>query len=141
MVKVQQNAFKTKVGWWYWLVCYLMPTLGWFLSTFLDCYWLVSFLLWVVTIYMFSLTFLTRYVIEGENLTVFYGFFMKRHIPVSAITSIRPTRIPLSAPALSLRRLAISYYKHDEILVSPKDEEAFVATLKALNPHILTDER
>lgn len=134
----RRQTFRTKVDWWYWLLCFVMLPFGVFS---LGDSWFASFLLWAMTIYMFSLTFLTRYVIEGENLTVFYGFFMKRHIPVSAITSIRPTRIPLSAPALSLRRLAISYYKHDEILVSPKDEEAFVATLKALNPHILTDER
>ena len=116
-----------------------MPTFGFF-SFGLDS-WFGSFLLWALTIYMFSLTFLTRYVIEGESLTVFYGFFMKRRIPVSTISSVRPTRSLLASPALSLRRLAISYNKYDEILVSPKDQEAFVAMLKALNPHILTDER
>ena len=60
-------------------------------------------------------------------------------IPISSITSIRPSRNPISSPALSLRRLSIRYNKYDEILVSPKDREAFVAALKAANPQILTE--
>ena len=100
--------------------------------------WVVSFLLWALTIYLFSLTSLTRYVVEGESLTVFYGFFLKKTIPVSSITSIQPSHNALSSPALSLRRLAIRYNKHDEILVSPEEPEAFVAALKAVNPKILT---
>lgn len=134
----RRQTFRTKVDWWYWLLCFVMLPFGGFS---LGDSWFASFLLWVMTIYMFSLTFLTRYVIEGENLTVFYGFFMKKRISVNAISSIRPTHSPLASPALSLHRLSISYNKYDEILVSPKDQEAFVAKLKALNPHIMTDER
>ena len=95
----------------------------------------------VLTIYLFCLTRLTRYVVEGVNLTVFYGFFLKKTIPVSSITSIQPTHNALSSPALSLRRLSIRYNKYDEILVSPEDPEAFVAALKAINPQILTEEK
>ena len=139
MISGQRHTFRTKVDWWYWLLCYAMPTFG--LFSFGWDSWFGSFMLWALTIYMFSLTFLTRYVIEGESLSVFYGFFMKRRIPVSTISSVRSTRSPLASPALSLHRLSINYNKYDEILVSPKDQEAFVAMLKALNPHILTDER
>ena len=138
MISGQRHTFRTKVDWWYWLLCFVMLPFGGFS---LGDSWFASFLLWAMTIYMFSLTFLTRYVIEGESLTVFYGFFMKRRIPVSTISSVRSTRSPLASPALSLHRLSINYNKYDEILVSPKDQEAFVAMLKALNPHILTDER
>ena len=92
-----------------------------------------------MAIYMASLSFLTRYVIEGEDLTVFYGFFLKKRIPISSITSIHHSRNPLSSPALSLRRLSIRFNHYDEILVSPEKPEAFIAALKTVNPHILTD--
>ena len=129
-----RHTYYTRVGWWYWLLCFL--TLGFCAKG--SWPWEASFLQWVLTIYLFSLTRLTRYVVEGVNLTVFYGFFLKKTIPVSSITSIRPTHNVLSSPALSLRRLSIRYNKYDEILVSPEEPEAFVAALKAVNPKILT---
>ena len=133
----KSKIFKTQVDWWYWailLVCYFFPLyLGHILS------WWVSFVLWAVALYIFSLTALVRYVIDGDTLFVFTGFFTKTIIPISSITSIRPSRNPISSPALSLRRLSIRYNKYDEILVSPKDREAFVAALKAANPQILTE--
>lgn len=133
----KSKIFKTQVDWWYWailLVCYFFPLyLGHILS------WWVSFVLWAVALYIFSLTALVRYVIDGDTLCVFTGFFTKTIIPISSITSIRPSRNPISSLALSLRRLSIRYNKYDEILVSPKDREAFVAALKAANPQILTE--
>lgn len=129
-----RHTYHTRVGWWYWLFCFL--ALGF--CGMGSWPWVVSFLLWALTIYLFSLTSLTRYVVEGESLTVFYGFLLKKTIPVSSITSIQPTNNALSSPALSMRRLSICYNKHDEILVSPEEPEAFVAALKAVNPKILT---
>ena len=132
-----RHTYKSRVNWWYGLLFILLLAL---------CrkggeYWIVGFLSWVSVIFLASLIFLMRYVVEGENLTVFYGFFLKKTIPVSSITSIQPTHNALSSPALSLRRLSIRYNKYDEILVSPEDPEAFVAALKAINPQILTEEK
>ena len=115
-----RHTYKSRVNWWYGLLFILLLAL---------CgkggeYWIVGFLSWVSVIFFSSLFFLKRYVVEGENLTVFYGFFLKKTIP-----------------ALSLRRLSIRYNKYDEILVSPEDPEAFVAALKAINPQILTEEK
>ena len=130
----RRHTYKSRVNWWYGLLIILLLAL---------CgkggeYWIVGFLSWVSVIFLASLIFLKRYVVEGENLTVFYGFFLKKTIPVSSITSIQPTHNVLSSPALSLRRLSIRYNKYDEILVSPEEPEAFVAALKAVNPKILT---
>ena len=133
----RRHTYKSRVNWWYGLLIILLLAL---------CgkggeYWIVGFLSWVSVIFFASLIFLKRYVVEGENLTVFYGFFLKKTIPVSSITSIQPTHKVLSSPARSLRRLSIRYNKYDEILVSPEDPEAFVAALKAINPQILTEEK
>ncbi|MFW5493518.1 MAG: PH domain-containing protein [Prevotella sp.] len=130
----RRHTYKSRVNWWYGLLIILLLAL---------CgkggeYWIVGFLSWVSVIFLASLIFLKRYVVEGENLTVFYGFFLKKTIPVSSITSIQPTHNAFGYPALSLCRLSIRYNKYDEILVSPEEPEAFVAALKAVNPKILT---
>ena len=132
----QRHTFCSKIGWWYWLVIVLL-----FVGVFLSKdFWVATFVFWTIMVYMLSLTFLTRYVVEGDTLTVFYGFFLKKRIPIGAITSIKRSRNPISSPALSLRRLAIRYGKYDEILVSPKDPKAFINALIDKNPNILTDE-
>ena len=79
-----QHTFRTQVGWWYWSICLLLFVPGSYFIKTDD--WIVVFLLWVMAIYMASLSFLTRYVIEKESLTVFYGFFLKKRIPISSIT-------------------------------------------------------
>lgn len=132
-----RHTYKSRVNWWYGLLFILLLAL---------CgkggeYWIVGFLSWVSVIFLASLIFLKRYVVEGENLTVFYGFFFKKTIPVSTITSVRPSGNATNAQARSMSRLSIRYNKYDEILVSPEDPEAFVAALKAINPQILTEEK
>ena len=133
----QCHTFRTRVGWWYWLSIFLFLAIGCFPMN--SDKWLIVFLLWAGAVYMFSLVFLTRYVVERDSLTVFYGFFLKLRIPVSAITSVRPTHNPLGSPALSLRRLAIRYNRYDKILVSPQDPKAFIAALQMVNPHIIAE--
>jgi hypothetical protein len=62
---------------------------------------------------------------------------LKGDIPIASITSVTPTHNPLSAPALSLDRLAISYEKggHPRLgLVSPKEKAAFLQELSARDP-------
>ena len=66
-----RHTYKSRVNWWYGLLFILLLAL---------CgkggeYWIVGFLSWVSVIFLASLIFLKRYVVEGENLTVFYGFF------------------------------------------------------------------
>lgn len=53
-------------------------------------------------------------------------------IPLAGIDSVRPTRNPLSAPALSLDRLRIDYRKGKKAafaLISPEDRAAFLRAL------------
>lgn len=72
----------------------------------------------------------TTYVVESGTLHVRSGPFAWR-IPVSSITSIRPTRSPLSSPALSLKRLRVEYGTGKSILVSPGDEQAFIRAIES----------
>lgn len=76
-----------------------------------------------------SLLAWTYYSVEGSTLKIVCGVFRFR-IPIDQITSITPTRNPLSSPALSLDRLRITYGpKNRKIMVSPADKAGFVRAL------------
>ncbi len=70
----------------------------------------------------------TFYVVEGGTLIVRSGPFRWR-IKISDIRRVRPSRSPLSSPALSLDRLRIEYGESRHILLSPPDQKAFSKAL------------
>ncbi len=82
--------------------------------------------------------FKTGYFIEREELIIQSGPLKKR-IVISEIEKIVKTKNPLSAPALSIDRLEISYGKFELALVSPKDKHQFITQLKHVNPNIEVD--
>ena len=86
--------------------------------------------------FAFYTIFSVEYRLDGDELTIRCGILFKRTLSIQSIRSIRPTRNPLSAPAASLDRLEITFNKYDTILVSPKDKEAFIRELRAVNPGI-----
>jgi hypothetical protein len=57
-------------------------------------------------------------------------------VPLETLRSIRPTRSPLSSPALSLDRLELRYGQGRVLLISPADGARFVAELSARAPHV-----
>ena len=77
----------------------------------------------------------TRYRVEGDELLIRSGP-MRWRIAVDDIRSIEPTRNWLSSPALSLDRLRIHYGRAGQVMVSPRDKEAFVQALLRRNPRI-----
>lgn len=78
----------------------------------------------------------TIYTIRGNELYVRSGVFKMKPIDILSITRIRRSNNPLSAPAASLRRLEICYGKGKFLLVSPKEEAAFIRALQAVQPAI-----
>ncbi|WP_297334385.1 PH domain-containing protein [Flavobacterium sp.] len=90
-----------------------------------------------VMIYMFTTT---KYIIDNNSLRVKIGIFEYTQVKISNITAVRKTNNPLSAPALSLKRLEVRYGKNfDYILISPKDRDAFIEDLLKINPSIKVD--
>jgi hypothetical protein len=77
----------------------------------------------------------TKYYIRDEQVVI-KGIFKDTLIPIVSITSVRPTRNPLSAPALSMDRLEINYGKYEFALISPLEKERFMEELLKINPHI-----
>ena len=80
------------------------------------------------------LWFGTGYRITASELSVKAGPFRWR-VPLSSIRRIRRTSSPLSAPALSLRRLEITLENGRMLLVSPTNREHFIAVLRERCPH------
>lgn len=88
-----------------------------------------------IDIFLIWLWFTTEYIIDGDFLLIKYGPF-KNKVPIMEISKIRGTKNPLSAPALSMDRLEITYGRYDLALVSPKEKQLFTEKLLEINPHI-----
>ncbi len=71
----------------------------------------------------------TRYTLDEQTLKVHSGPFSWT-IPLREITSITPTRSPLSSPALSLDRLRIEYGGR-ALMISPRDRQEFLSEIEA----------
>jgi hypothetical protein len=77
----------------------------------------------------------TRYLVGDQELIVRSGPFRWR-IVIDGIESIRPSRNPLSSPALSLDRLEITYGGGRRLLISPQDRDGFLAAVVARSRHL-----
>ncbi|HYH44549.1 MAG TPA: PH domain-containing protein [Thermoanaerobaculia bacterium] len=69
-----------------------------------------------------------RYTLEPDHLLIQAGL-TRRRIAYRDITAIAPSRNPLSSPALSLRRVKVSYGGRF-LLVSPRERERFIQELR-----------
>jgi hypothetical protein len=131
--------FPSKVDWWYYLVIgglvaaigfsayavlviepqeasRVLPGLG--LTALLG----LGLPLWLL--------FSTGYTLEPTVLRVRSGPFSWK-VPLADIRSVRPTRNPLSGPALSLDRLKIEH-AGGWLMISPADKEGFLRELESM---------
>ncbi len=76
----------------------------------------------------FAVAIPCQYVLAADHLFIQSGL-IKRRIAYRDIKKIEPSSLPLSAPALSLRRVKISYGKTFQ-LVSPRERELFIQLLQ-----------
>lgn len=83
----------------------------------------------LVTFLLFAVFRNTCYEVRADELRVVSGPFRWK-IPLSEITDIRPTRNPLSSPALSMDRFKVSYGKHKFVLISPADKDGFLRAMR-----------
>jgi hypothetical protein len=92
----------------------------------------------LIALFIIWLLLTTGYKIEDKTLSI-KAAFINKQINIKTIRSVRPTKNPLSSPALSIDRLEIVYQSGmDEkiTLISPKEKEKFISKLKELNPNI-----
>ncbi len=79
----------------------------------------------------------TRYLVTDREVIARSGPFRWR-IEIAGIESIRPSRRPLSSPAMSLDRLEVRYGGGRRLLISPQDREGFLAAVIARSSHPIT---
>jgi hypothetical protein len=91
----------------------------------------LTLLLPVILIWMWLTTY---YVLDESSLIIRFGPF-KKVIPLNEIRSVKKTSNPLSSPALSLKRLKISYGRYDFVLISPTDRDEFMKILAKKCPN------
>ena len=77
-----------------------------------------------------------KYIVEDSKLTIKVGILHIAEIDIMKITRIEKSRSLLSAPAASIDRIRIYYNNSDEVIISPKNKELFLETLKGINPGI-----
>ena len=78
----------------------------------------------------------TYYLVDDSVLKIISGPF-RWQIKLADIHNITPSDSPLSGPALSFDRLAIHYASGKQLLVSPKDQQAFIEALQKSAPAAL----
>lgn len=77
----------------------------------------------------------TRYQIQDDILLI-KSMWLTWRIPLNSIQSVKATDHSIVAPALSLKRLRIDYVesgKEKFILVSPRQQQAFIQALQVKN--------
>ena len=127
-------VFKSKIDLWVGAIFTLLPII--MISAAIEERDVVPIVITVLLIGMLAVLFFgTKYVIDGDELII-YGGIYKKKIAINQITSLRPTKNPLSAPAMSLDRIEITYNHMQIALVSPKDKEIFIKKLIEVNPSI-----
>ena len=124
------KVYRSKIDWWLIIIIFVV-----FCYPIIDGILTKEYLLSVVFSGILFLVFLMfksiKYKIDGENLQIWWT-----KIDVKSIRKIYSTNNPLSSPALSLDRIAVVYNKYDEVLISPKEREDFIAELLKINPNI-----
>lgn len=79
-----------------------------------------------------------QYAIEGRTVVIRCGLIRWEYTTFSVddILSIRPSRNPLSSPALSLDRLKVILASGNDLLISPKEKSGFLRAIEMLRPEL-----
>ena len=118
------------LGWIFWIVISLPPVLlikeGHYFYV-LYCLPIALFLGWI--------WFRTGYTVTENDLEIKSGLIYMK-IPLKEIKTIRKSRNPFSAPALSLDRLEIKYGDYRKVIISPEDKKGFIRAIKKRNQDV-----
>jgi hypothetical protein len=135
------TRYRSKVDWWLGLILVAVPIVTLASAVALQASddpeaiyaWIAC--LAVAAIYV-GLLWPVEYELGPSELVIRFGLIRSR-VPYAAIRGIVPTRNPLSAPALSLDRLAIDVGGQWPRLISPADRDGFLDGLAARAPHLI----
>ena len=130
-------TYPSKVDSWIGIVLALVPA-----GLLLEAVFLRSLLVGVLAAFVLVVyglvAFPTNYALSPDALKIRSGV-IRTSIPYQEIDQVRASRSWLSAPALSLDRLQITYGSSRTTLVSPRDQAAFLQDLSAQVPGLRID--
>jgi hypothetical protein len=75
--------------------------------------------------------------LDDQYLYVKCGFLINLKIDVLTIEEINETKSLISSPSLSIDRIEIKYGQHNFVIISPKDKEGFIKSIKQINPKVI----
>lgn len=99
--------------------------------------WIGLALLVILTALIVDTLVNTRYTIDHKTLRVQSGLFDKRQFDIDRITEIAHTTSLESAPAASLNRICLRLDKRQTLILSPRQQQAFIDHLLRINPRII----
>ena len=89
---------------------------------------------------MFFLIYSIKYAIDGTTLRVTVLGIFNDEYDLMLLESVVPTRTILSAPASSLKRIRLDFTDGQAAVISPRNQEDFLAELRKINPKVKIDE-
>ena len=129
------RVFKSKVGWWYHLFliilagCCVVAVLGTNVGA------IVALLL--AGILALHILLNTWYKVTADGVLIAHcSIFPEKQIPISEISALEATVMPVSSYALSLDRIIIYKREQQWLLISPVNKKEFVKLLRKFNPEI-----
>ncbi|MDL2282558.1 PH domain-containing protein [Parabacteroides sp. OttesenSCG-928-G06] len=129
------KEFRSKVGGLYHIFMAIV-SIG-CVAAFLQAniWWIIGMILvLLITIHVFLNTW---YVITAEGMLIAHcSFFPEKKIAIADIREIESTVMPAWSYALSLDRLMIWTEQGPWMMLSPKNKNEFVKTLRSFNPEI-----
>lgn len=145
MINEPSRRYATKVDGWLKLISavYIVISLGlpaWHLGSMISLGEPfdpgITVLPLAVLALMWMIAYPCEYTFEPKSLVIRSGLLRIR-VPLLAITSVSPSRNPLSAPAWSLDRLDVRYGRTRRVLISPREKAEFLAELVRRAPHLV----
>ena len=115
------------------LVCCLPGILG-------DGGWRLLISVCVTCVPVFYLLYAIKYTIDGTTLRVTVLGIFNDEYDLTLLESVVPTRTILSAPASSLKRIRLDFTDGQTAVISPRNQEDFLAELRKINPKVKIDE-
>ena len=133
------QVYKSKIDAWL-LAVVFVPLLIILFQALVTFTWALFVFIAIIIAFMIYMFTKTMYVIDNDSLKVKMGIIKYKQVKISGIISVKKTSNPVSAPALSLKRLEVRYgNQFDYLLISPRDREAFISSLLEINPSIKVD--
>lgn len=132
------QRFPSKVDWWIGALLFVAPAGALFSAATLarEGQLVVGLVpvAFIVLLYV-GLVWPISYEVGDDGLVIRFGLARSR-VPYATLKAVRPTRSPLSSPALSLDRLHLDSGNPLGPNISPADREGFYAALLAKAPHL-----